>query len=365
MSNNSQNTYNFNAGPAMLPREVMEIAQKEFLNFKGSGMSLMEMSHRSPEFDSVLESAIQDLRDLLGVPENYSIVFFPGGATLQFSAVAMNLLDEKDSADYSLTGVWSIKAYQEALRFAPNVKKVYDGKSNHYKEIGELTDKDLHPDSMFLYITSNNTIYGTRYPQFPNVSVPLVADMTSDILSRKLDISRFGAIFAGAQKNIGPSGLTVLIVRKDLLRENSRTIPTLLNWKLMAENNSLYNTPPTYPIYLAGLVFGWLKRKGGLDVMEKENEEKAKILYDYLDSSTIYKVPVSMPYRSIMNVVFHLSNKEWEDDFTRKSEEAGLIGLKGHRSAGGFRASIYNAMPKSGVLALVDFLKEYEKSRSQ
>ncbi|MCC5814884.1 MAG: 3-phosphoserine/phosphohydroxythreonine transaminase [Leptospira sp.] len=363
MSKSSFPIYNFNAGPAMLPKEVMEMAQSEFLDYKGSGMSLMEMSHRSPEFDQILEQAIADLKELLDIPNDYSVVFFPGGATLQFSAVALNLLDETESADYSLTGVWSVKAYQEAKRFAPNVKIVFDGKDKNYHSIQELKDSDLNPGSKFLYITSNNTIYGSRYPAFPQVSLPIVADMTSDILSRKLDISRFGAIFAGAQKNIGPSGLTVLIVRNSLLRENSRTIPTLLNWKLMAENNSLYNTPPTYPIYLAGLVFSWLKKKGGIAVMERENEAKAKLLYDFLDASEAYTVPVPKPIRSIMNAVFHLKNQEWENEFVKLSEARGLIGLKGHRSAGGFRASIYNAMPKAGVEALIEFLIDFEKSK--
>lgn len=358
----TQNTiYNFNAGPAMLPREVMETAQNEFLDYRKTGMSIMEMSHRGSHFQNLLDKAEADLRELLNIPPNYSVVFYPGGASLQFSAVPLNLLEEGDSAVYSLTGVWSVKAHKEASKFQSSLSIAFDGKNDSYLNIPTLNNRDIPENSRYLYITSNNTIYGTRYPTFPDVDVPIVADMTSELLSRKIEVQRFGAIFAGAQKNIGPSGLTILIVRNSLLENRKRSIPALLDWRLMADNKSLYNTPPTYPIYIAGLVFDWLRKKGGLESMEKENESKAKALYSALDSSSFYKVPVPNDFRSSMNVVFHLTDPELESKFTEESESAGLMGLPGHRSAGGFRASIYNAMPRSGVESLIEFLKYFEK----
>lgn len=349
----------------MLPREVMQKAKEEFLDYRNTGMSIMEMSHRGKEFHDVLEQAEEDLRKLLSIPTDYSIVFYPGGASLQFSSVPLNLLEPEDIASYSLTGVWSVKAFEEASRFCPNVQAIFDGKPSNYLEIPNIQNSDLANGSRYLYITSNNTIYGTRYPKFPDVDLPIVADMTSELLSRRIDIRKMGAIFAGAQKNIGPSGLTILIVRNSLLEERKHPIPKLLNWKLLADNSSLYNTPPTYPIYIAGLVFSWLRKNGGIEKMEEVNENKAKYLYDYLDSSSLYKAPVPKQIRSSMNVVFHLNQGEFEDDFLKASEEQGLMGLKGHRSAGGFRASIYNAMPMEGVTALVQFLKDYEAKKAK
>lgn len=361
MPTNQPPTYNFNAGPAMLPIPVMKQAQSEFLNYGNTGISLMEMSHRSKEFQNILDSAEDNLRSLLSIPSEYSIGFFPGGASLQFSCVPLNLLESTDTASYSLTGVWSVKALKEAKKFSPNVGVCFDGEPSQYHSIPKIQDKDLIPNSKFLYITSNNTIYGTKYPEFPEVSVPIIADMTSELLSRKLDITRFGAIFAGAQKNIGPSGLTVLIARNDFLTKKKHPIPILLDWKNYLDNHSLYNTPPTYPIYIASLVFDWLKNLGGIEAMELANEEKAKILYDSIDNSGLYHAPVPKEIRSIMNVVFHLKDKSLESKFIEESELSGLKGLKGHRDAGGMRASIYNAMPRDGVLRLIEFLKDFEK----
>jgi len=352
--------YNFNAGPAMLPREVMEQARDEFLDYHATGISVMEMSHRSHEFHEILNSAEMNLRKLLEIPSDYSVVFCPGGATLQFSAVPLNLLEVSSKASYSLTGIWSVKAYQEARKFCPHVEIVYDGESEGFRKIPNL-DGFHSVDSRFLYLTSNNTIFGTQYKQFPKTDLPLVADMTSDILSRKIDVRRFGVIFAGAQKNIGPAGLTILIVRSALLGKVKHPIPVLLDWKLLSDNHSLYNTPPTYSIYIAGLVFSWLLRSGGIEAIEQQNRKKATFLYQFLDSSELFYAPVPAEYRSLMNVVFHLRRKELEERFQKESEKEGFIGLPGHRSAGGFRASIYNAMPFEGVEALVSFLREFER----
>ena len=353
-------TYNFNAGPAMLPKEVMEIAQKEFTNYKNTGMSIMEMSHRGKHFEDILNSAEKNLRELLDIPETYSILFFPGGATLQFSAVPMNLLLADESADYVLTGVWAKKSFEEAKKLGYAVKCIHDAKDNLYRIVPTITDINLNKEAKFLYITSNNTIYGSRYKEIPNIKIPIIADMTSDILSRKIDINRFGLIFAGAQKNIGPSGLTVLIIKNEYLSKQTKPIPVLMDYTLMAKNKSLYNTPPTYSIYIANLVFEWCKQKGGISLLEKMNEEKAKLLYDYIDSSKLYEAPIEKNSRSTMNVVFLLKNTELEKKFLIESENAGLYGLAGHRDVGGFRASIYNAMPIEGIYKLIEFLKDFE-----
>jgi phosphoserine aminotransferase len=353
-------TYNFNAGPAMLPKEVMQIAQKEFTDYQNTGMSIMEMSHRGKHFEDILNSAEKNLRELLDIPETYSIVFFPGGATLQFSAIPMNLLLEGESADYVLTGVWAKKSFEEAKKLGYPVKCIHDAKENLYRIVPKITDANLSQDAKFLYITSNNTIYGSRYKEMPNVKIPIIADMTSDILSRKIDINRFGLLFAGAQKNIGPSGLTVLIVKNEYLSKQTKPIPVLMDYTLMAKNKSLYNTPPTYSIYIANLVFEWCKQKGGIQVLEKINEEKANLLYDFIDSSKLYEAPIEKNSRSAMNVVFLLKKLELEKKFLEESEKAGLYGLAGHRDVGGFRASIYNAMPLEGIYKLIEFLKDFE-----
>lgn len=354
--------YNFNAGPAMLPGEVMEIIRSEFLSFKSSGMSIMEMSHRGEHFQEILDGAESDLRILLNIPDNYSIAFFPGGATLQFSAVPMNFFSSrKEKAGYSLTGLWAKKAMDEAEKLGYGVGKVFDGKENRYREIPRQIS--INEDYKYLYITSNNTIYGSRYTVFPEHR-NLVADMTSDLLSRYINIEKFGYIFAGAQKNIGPSGLTVGIIRNDLLEIEKENVPVLLDYKVYFKNKSLYNTPPTFSIYIAGLVFKWCLEKGGMENLEQKNEDKARILYGYIDSSEFYYAPIEKNSRSIMNVVFRIHKEELEKKFGMESEKAGLIGLSGHRDAGGLRASIYNAMPISGIHKLINFMDEFKQKNS-
>ena len=348
----------------MLPVEVMQKAQAEFINYRGTGMSLMEMSHRGTHFVEVLEKAENDLRQLMNISNDYSVIFFPAGATLQFSAIPLNLLLENESADYAITGVWTQKAYEEAKKFR-DVKIISDCKDNNYTAVKPLDDSMVSQNAQYVLITSNNTIYGTRYKTLPKITkAPLIADMTSELLARKINVSDYGLIFAGAQKNVGPSGITIVIIRNDLLEKAKKPVPVLLDYKVMAKNKSLYNTPPTYPIYLAGLVFEWLLAKGGVEAMEKINERKADKLYSFIDSSALYKPPVAKDSRSAMNVVFWLNNKELENKFNEESEKAGLSGLAGHRSAGGFRASIYNAMPEQGVDALIEFMRDFEKKYS-
>ncbi|TGK95160.1 3-phosphoserine/phosphohydroxythreonine transaminase [Leptospira brenneri] len=355
--------FNFNAGPAMLPTEVMEEAQEEFLNYKGTGMSIMEMSHRGKIFQSVLDESISDLRDLLELPSRYAVVYFPGGATLQFSAIPFNYLKAGESADFAQTGVWAKKAYEEAKKFYPNVKSIFNGADSKYMELPTITDSIVSEGAKYVYITSNNTIYGTRYKTFPKLKkAPLFADMTSELLSRKLPIEDFSVIFAGAQKNIGPSGLTLVIYDKEKLPTVEHPIPNLMNFALMEKNGSLYNTPPTYSIYIAGLVFKYLKRHGGLEVMETINERKAKKLYDALDASSLFYAPVPEEFRSAMNVVFRSHDESIDSKFLTLAEEQGFAGLKGYRDMGGFRASIYNAMPEEGVDALISFIKEFERT---
>ena len=354
--------YNFNAGPAMLPTEVMEIAQGEFLNYQGSGMSVMEMSHREAHFQSILDESLRSLRTLLQIPDKYGVVYFPGGATLQFSAIPLNYLAEGQSADFAQTGVWAAKAFLEAQKFYPEVKSIFDGKPSGYMEIPEITDDLISDKAKYVYITSNNTIYGTRYGKIPKIKkAPLVADMTSELLSRKLNIEDFSVIFAGAQKNIGPSGLTIVIYDKEKLPVQKHPIPNLMHFALMEKNGSVYNTPPTYSIYIANLVLQWLLKKGGLEVMEKENEEKAALLYNAIDASSLYTAPVPPKNRSVMNAIFRLKDTALDKAFLEGAESAGLCGLKGYRDVGGFRASIYNAMPKSGIQTLISYMKEFER----
>ncbi|TGN17677.1 3-phosphoserine/phosphohydroxythreonine transaminase [Leptospira idonii] len=365
MANFTTRVYNFNAGPAMLPTEVMEKAQGEFLNYQGTGMSVMEMSHRGKHFQDILDKSVHDLRKLLSIPDRYGVVYFPGGATLQFSAIPLNYLGEGDSADFALTGVWAVKAREEAKKFYPNVNIIFDGKDSGYMNLPTITDASVSDKAKYVYITSNNTIYGTRYSTLPKLTkAPLIADMTSELLSRKLNVEDFSVIFAGAQKNIGPSGLTVVIFDKEKLPQVSHPIPNLMNYILMEKNGSLYNTPPTYSIYIAGLVYSWLLERGGLEEMEKQNEKKAALLYDAIDSSSLYNAPVPKPFRSTMNVVFRMKDTKLDEKFLELAEANGLAGLKGYRDMGGFRASIYNAMPLAGVETLVSFMKEFEKTKA-
>lgn len=353
--------YNFSAGPAVLPEEVLEQAGQEILDWHGSGMSVMEMSHRGKEFISIAAEAEADLRDLLRISDDYKVLFLQGGATGQFAAVPMNLLGEKTQADYINTGQWSKKAISEAKKFCQvNVAASAEDKSFTY--VPEQSEWKLSPDAAYLHYTSNETIGGVEFNFVPEAKAPLACDMSSNFLSRPVDVSKFGVIYAGAQKNIGPAGVTVVIVRADLMGKPAACCPTLFDYAVQAENDSMYNTPPCYAIYIAGLVFKHLKSKGGVEAMEKQNIRKAALLYDLIDSSEFYKSPVAKEARSRMNVPFTLANPELDEQFLKDAKSAGMIQLKGHRSVGGMRASIYNAMPEEGVKTLCEFMKEFEKA---
>jgi phosphoserine aminotransferase len=351
--------YNFCSGPAMLPVEVLEQAQSELLDYQGMGASIMEMSHRSKEFVAVHESAIQGLRDLLSIPDNYEVLFLQGGATSQFSMIPLNLMG-KGTADYINTGAWSKKAIAEAKRFgAVNVAASTESDNFTYAPTQEALT--LTKDAAYVHFTPNETIGGVEFNYVPETNgVPLVADMSSTILSHPIDVSQYGLIYAGAQKNIGPSGLTIVIVRKDLLGNCSDTAPKMYDYKVHADNGSMLNTPPTYGIYLADLVFKWLKAQGGVEAIATINARKAQKLYDYIDQSSFYANPVRKDSRSKMNVPFTLANADLEDAFLEQSDKQGLQTLAGHRSVGGMRASIYNAMPEAGIDALIAFMKDFE-----
>ena len=351
---------NFSAGPAVLPEEVLAQARDEMFDWHGSGMSVMEMSHRGKEFMSIAEAAETDLRELLAIPDNYKVLFLQGGATAQFAMVPMNLLRGGTSADYVHTGEWAKKAIAEARKFcAVNVAASSEDRNFSYVP-GQPAWK-LDPGAAYVHITSNETIGGVEFHWIPDTgTVPLVADMSSHILSRPVDVSRYGLIYAGAQKNIGPAGLAIVIVRDDLVGHAPQGTPAMMDYRIHAENGSMYNTPPTYGIYVAGLVFQWLKRKGGLAAMERENIAKAKMLYDYIDSTPFYQSPVAPEDRSRMNVPFRLKDESLYEAFLKQCKSYGLVQLKGHRSVGGMRASIYNAMPLQGVRTLVDFMREFE-----
>jgi phosphoserine aminotransferase len=353
--------FNFSAGPATLPEEVLRQAAEELLDWHGSGQSVMEMSHRGKEYMAIQEQAERDLRELMAIPANYKVLFLQGGASLQFAMVPLNLLGGKASADYLHTGEWAKKAIKEAKLFcAVNIAASSEDKNFSY--VPAQSQWKLSADAAYVHITSNETIGGIEYHWIPDTgSVPLVADMSSDILSRAIDVSRFGLIYAGAQKNVGPAGLTIVIVREDLIGRAAAKTPVMLDYKTHAENGSMYNTPPTYAVYVAGLVFQWLKKQGGLVQMEKRNIEKAGLLYDFLDRSQFFVSPVRKEDRSRMNVPFTLKNAELDEAFLKGAKERGMVQLKGHRSVGGMRASIYNAMPREGVQRLVDYMQEFEK----
>ena len=355
---------NFNAGPAALPLEVLQRAQNEWLNIEDSGMSVMELSHRSAEFEKIHNHAIQTLKELMDIPDNYEVLLLQGGASLQFSMIPMNLLKDGKRADYVLTGSWSEKALKEAKKVGETAV-VASSKDDTYTFIPKVTDIELNEDAAYLHITSNNTIYGTQWKEFPETNdVPLVADMSSDILSRKIDVSKFGIIYAGAQKNLGPSGITVVIIRKDLIADNEK-IPSMLNYSIHAKNNSLYNTPPTLAIYLLSLVLDWAKEQGGVEKIAEVNEEKSKAIYDIIDNSNgFYKGHALSDSRSHMNVTFTLPTEEAEKQFLKEVKEAGFVGLNGHRSIGGCRASIYNAVPLSHCQDLAAFMKKFQDSYS-
>jgi phosphoserine aminotransferase len=353
--------YNFSAGPAMLPTEVIERAREEMLDWNGSGMSVMEMSHRGKEYLSIAEQAEADLRELMAIPDNYKVLFLQGGASSQFAMVPMNLLGERGSADYINTGQWSKKAIAEAGRHG-KVNIAGSSEDSNFTTVPSQDALQLDADAAYVHYTPNETIGGVEFPYVPETGeVPLVADMSSTILSRPVDVSRYGIIYAGAQKNIGPAGLTIVIVREDLIGKAGDQVPAMFNYATHAKAGSMYNTPPTYSWYMAGLVFQWLKEKGGLAAMAEINRRKAGKLYDFIDASGFYSNPVDKACRSWMNVPFTLADAELDKAFLSEAAAAGLATLKGHRSVGGMRASIYNAMPEEGVDALIDFMADFEK----
>ena len=355
-------SYNFCAGPAALPQAVLERAQSELLDWQSKGISsIMEMSHRSKEFVSVAEKAEADLRTLMAIPDNYKVLFLQGGASAQFSAVPLNLLGDKTEVDYFNTGAWSKKAIAEAKRFA-TVNIVATSEADNFSSVPQQNEWQLNPNAAYVHYTPNETIGGVRFSDIPDVgAVPLVADLSSMILSERIDVSRFGVIYAGAQKNIGPAGLTVVIVRDDLLGNALPICPITMDYKTAADNGSMYNTPPTYSWYLAGLVFEWMLELGGQDKIAKINQKKAQKLYDAIDRSDFFSNPVSIDNRSLMNVPFILANSDLDKTFLTESEKAGLFNLKGHRSVGGMRASIYNAVTEDAVDALIDFMMGFEQ----
>ena len=355
--------FNFSAGPAVLPEEVLAQAAAEMLDWHGSGMSVMEMSHRGKEFIAIAEAAEKDLRELLAIPANYKVLFLQGGATLQFGMVPMNLLGGKKAADYIYTGEWSKKAIKEANRFC-EINIAASSEDKNFSYAPEQSKWKLDPKSAYVHYTSNETIGGVEFHWIPDTGkVPLVADASSHILSRPLDVSKFGLIYAGAQKNIGPAGLTLVIVREDLLGNAVPHTPSMLDYKVHAESGSMSNTPATYAWYIAGLVFQWLKEQGGLAGIEKQNIAKAKLLYDFLDASAFFKNPVRKSDRSRMNIPFTLADAKLDAEFLKGAEARGMVQLKGHRAVGGMRASIYNAMPIEGVKRLVEYMKEFEAKR--
>ena len=353
--------YNFSAGPAVLPEEVLKECADEMFDYKGSGMSVMEMSHRSKVYDEIIKDAEKDLRDLMNIPDNYKVIFLQGGASLLFAGVPMNLM-KNGKAAYIITGQWAKKAYQEAQMYGEAVA-VASSADKTFSYIPDCSDLDIPEDADYVYICENNTIYGTKFPELPNTKGKiLVADVSSCFLSEPVDVTKYGVIYGGVQKNIGPSGVQIVIVREDLIADGPafKQTPTMMNWKIQADNESLYNTPPCYGIYVCGKVFKWIKKMGGLEAMKKHNEKKAAILYNFLDQSKLFKATVQGKDRSLMNVPFITGNEELDAKFVKESKAAGFENLKGHRSVGGMRASIYNAMPIEGVEKLVEFMKKFE-----
>jgi phosphoserine aminotransferase len=346
----------------MLPEKVLERAASELLNYGGSGCSVMEMSHRSPEYDAIIVSVEAKLRRVMGIPDNYSVLFLQGGATMQFSMTAINLMGKTGKADYAITGDFSKKAADEAAKFG-TVNIAASSKDRNFAYIPQQDQLKLDPDASYFHYCMNNTIFGSKWNYIPETKAPLVCDMSSCILSEPVDVSKFGIIYAGAQKNMGPAGFAVVIIRKDLDICPPANTPVLLDYNVSVKNNSMYNTPPTYGIYFLGLVLDWIEELGGVEAMAKINREKAALLYDCLDGSKLFKLGIDKPYRSIMNVTFKTGDEELDKQFCKGAEKAGLITLKGHRSVGGMRASIYNAMPREGVEKLCDFIRKFESER--
>ena len=353
--------YNFSAGPAVLPEKVLQEAAVEMLDYNGTGMSVMEMSHRSKAFEDIIKTAEKDLRELMDIPDNYKVLFLQGGASQQFAMIPMNLMKNK-VADFIVTGQWAKKAYQEAAKYG-KVNKIASSEDQTFSYIPDCSDLPISEDADYVYICENNTIYGTKFKTLPNTKgKTLVADVSSCFLSEPVDVTKYGIIYGGVQKNIGPAGVTIVIIREDLITENVLPgTPTMLTYKTHADAASLYNTPPAYGIYICGKVFKWIKEMGGLEAMKVHNEKKAKILYDYLDESKLFKGTVVKEDRSLMNVPFVTGDAELDAKFVEEAKEAGFENLKGHRTVGGMRASIYNAMPIEGVEALVEFMKKFEK----
>ncbi len=357
--------YNFSAGPAVLPEEVLKEAAAEMLDYKGTGMSVMEMSHRSKAYEEIIQTAEQDLRDLMNIPDNYKVLFLQGGASQQFAMIPMNLMKNK-VADYIITGQWAKKAYQEAQMYG-KANAIASSADETFSYIPECSDLPISEDADYVYICENNTIYGTKFKTLPNTKgKTLVSDVSSCFLSEPVDVTKYGVIYGGVQKNIGPAGVVIVIIREDLITEDTLPgTPTMLKYKIHADNASLYNTPPAYGIYICGKVFKWLKKMGGLEAMKKHNEEKAKILYDFLDESKMFKGTVRKEDRSLMNVPFVTGDADLDAKFVKEAKAAGFENLKGHRTVGGMRASIYNAMPKEGVEALVAFMKKFEAENTK
>lgn len=353
--------YNFSAGPAVLPEEVLQSAADEMMDYKGTGMSVMEMSHRSKAFEEIITTAEADLRELMGIPDNYKVLFLQGGASQQFAAIPMNLM-KNGVADYIITGQWAKKAAAEAEKYG-KVNRIASSEDKTYSYIPDCSDLPVDDGADYVYICENNTIYGTKYKQLPNTKGKiLVADVSSCFLSEPVDVTKYGVLYGGVQKNIGPAGTVIVIIREDLIRDDILPgTPTMLKYKTQADAKSLYNTPPAYGIYICGKVFKWLKKMGGLEVMKERNEKKAQLLYDYLDQSKLFKGTVAKEDRSLMNVPFVTGDKDLDARFVKEAKEAGLENLKGHRTVGGMRASIYNAMPYEGVEALVAFMKKFEE----
>ena len=357
--------YNFSAGPAVLPEEVLKEAAAEMLDYKGTGMSVMEMSHRSKAYEEIIQTAEQDLRDLMNIPDNYKVLFLQGGASQQFAMIPMNLMKNK-VADYIITGQWAKKAYQEAQMYG-KANAIASSADETFSYIPDCSDLPISEDADYVYICENNTIYGTKFKTLPNTKgKTLVSDVSSCFLSEPVDVTKYGVIYGGVQKNIGPAGVVIVIIREDLITEDTLPgTPTMLKYKIHADNASLYNTPPAYGIYICGKVFKWLKKMGGLEAMKKHNEEKAKILYDFLDESKMFKGTVRKEDRSLMNVPFVTGDADLDAKFVKEAKAAGFENLKGHRTVGGMRASIYNAMPKEGVEALVAFMKKFEAENTK
>ena len=356
--------YNFSAGPSMLPEEVLKTAADEMLEYGTTGQSVMERSHRSKEYGEIIKTAEQDLRDIMNIPDNYEVLFLQGGASTQFAMVPFNLMNKNHKADYIITGQWANKAYKEAARYG-EARIVASSKDKTFSYIPKVKAEDFDKQADYVHICFNNTIYGTKYNYIPDTGdVPLVADISSCILSEPIDVSKFGVLYAGAQKNVAPAGVTIVIIRKDLIGNAMDITPTMLNYATHAENGSMFNTPPCYNIYIAGLVFKWIKKLGGLEEMKKRNEEKAKVLYDFLDSSKLFRGTVVKEDRSLMNVPFVTGNEELDAKFIAEAKNNGFVNIKGHRTVGGMRASIYNAMPLEGVKKLVEFMKKFEEENA-